>query len=307
MPNTTTKLALALSLLLPTIACDLDELPTSDRAAPTADDGARPDSRRPGPPPPLVLLERAVEIGDLQDDADMAEALAAMEATHDDAIVARDALRLALADAVAEDGVTADAFASELAAIGQAATAEGDALTMALDTAHALLDAELRAEVVDELPEPPARPEAGQGPPSGGRPSGAPQGGPPSGGRPSGDAPQGEHQPPPGAGPDDGGPMMLLEALDLDEDQQQALRDALGEPERPEPPAPLDLEVFADDDFEATSLGLADLHATHVTEQATRHVELVTALVPLLDDEQRATLEDLLRDAPPEPTRSARG
>jgi ATP phosphoribosyltransferase regulatory subunit HisZ len=101
--------------------------------------------------------------------------------------------------------------------------------------------------------------------------------------------------------------MALLEALELDEDQQQALRDALGEPERPEPPAPLDLEAFAEDDFEAASLGLAELHAAHVTERATKHVALVEALVPLLDDEQRATLEDLLRDAPPEPTRSARG
>ena len=306
MPNTTTKLALALSLLLPTIACDLDELPTSDRTALTADgDDVRPDSRRPGPPPPLVLLEQAVEIGGLQDDADMAEAFAAMQAAHDDAIAARDALRLALADAVADETVTADAFSSELATITQAAAAEGDALTVALDTAHALLDAELRAEVVDALPEPPSRPEAGQ-PPSGGRPPGAPQGEPPSGDRPSG-TPEGEQQPPPGAGPDDGGPMALLEALELDEDQKQALRDALGEPERPEPPAPLDLEAFAGDGFEAASFGLADLHATHVTERATRHVELVEALVPLLDDEQRATLEDMLRDAPPEPTRSARG
>jgi len=304
MPNTTTKLALALSLLLPTIACDLDELPTSDRAALTADDdGARPDRRRPGPPPPLVLLERAIEAGDLRDDADMAEALATMEATHEDALAARDALRLALADAVAAETVTADAFASELATITEAASAEGDALIVALDTAHALLDAELRAEVVEDLPEPPSQPEAGQGPPSGGRPPGAPQGGQP----PSGDAPEGEQQPPPGAGPDDGGPMALLEALELDETQAQALRDALGEPERPEPPAPLDLEVFAEDDFEAASLGLTDLHTTHVTERATRHVELLEALVPLLDDEQRTTLEDLLREAPPEPTRSARG
>jgi hypothetical protein len=289
----TIKLALALNLLLPLTACDLDQLPSSDRAALTTDDDARPDHRRPGPPPPLVLLRLAVDLGELQDDPDMAEALATMEAAHTDAIAARDALRLALADAVAAETVTADAVAGGLAMIGQAATAEGDALTVALDTAHALLDAELRAEVVESLPEPPPRPEAGEAP---------------SGDRPSSPPPEGEQQPPPppGAGPD-GGPMGLLEALDLDETQQQALRDTLGEPERPEPPAPLDLEAFAEDDFEAASLGLADLHATHVTEQATRHVELLVALVPLLDDEQRATLEDLLRDAPPEPTRSARG
>jgi hypothetical protein len=268
----TIKLALALNLLLPLTACDLDQLPSSDRAALTTDDDARPDHRRPGPPPPLVLLRLAVDLGELQDDPDMAEALATMEAAHTDAIAARDALRLALADAVAAETVTADAVAGGLAMIGQAATAEGDALTVALDTAHALLDAELRAEVVESLPEPPPRPEAGEAP---------------SGDRPSSPPPEGEQQPPPppGAGPD-GGPMGLLEALDLDETQQQALRDTLGEPER---------------------LGLADLHATHVTEQATRHVELLVALVPLLDDEQRATLEDLLRDAPPEPTRSARG
>lgn len=289
MPNTT-KLALALGLLLPTIACDLDALPTSDRAAETADEGARPDHRRPGPPPPLVLLERAVEIGALQEDPTMTAALAAMEATHADALAARDALRLALAEAVVADTVTADAFTSELAAITRAATAEGDALTVALDTAHAQLDAELRAEVVDALPEPPAGPKAGHAPPTGAPPQGE-QGGPP----------------PPGAGAGGPEPMLLLEALALDEDQQQALREALGEPARPERPAPLDLALFAEDDFEAASLGLADLHATHVTEHATRHVELLTALVPLLDDEQRATLEDLLRETPPEPTRSARG
>jgi len=293
MSNTIT-LALALGLLLPTVACDLDALPTSDRAGLTADDeGARPEHRRPGPPPPLVLLERAIEVGDLQEDPAMTEALAAMEATHADALAARDGLRLALADAVAADTVTADAFEGELAAITRAATAEGEALTVALDTAHGLLDAELRAEVVDGMPEPPPPPAAGRA--SAGE---RPQGAPPQGA-------QGEEgQPPPPPGP---GPRELLEALALDETQAQALRDALGEPARPQPPAPLDLELFAEDDFEAAALGLPDLHATRVTEHAGRHVELLVALVPLLDEAQRATLEDLLRDAPPEPTRSARG
>jgi hypothetical protein len=284
----TIKLALALNLLLPLTACDLDQLPNSDRAALTTDDDARPDHRRPGPPPPLVLLRLAVDLGELQDDATMSEALATMEAAHTDALAGRDALRLALADAVAAETVTTEAFATELAAITRAASAEGTTLTAALDTAHGLLDADLRAEVVDALPEPPPRPM-------------------PSGDRPSGPPPQGEQQPPPDGEAGGHGPMELLQALDLDEDQQQALRDTLGEPSRPEPPAPLDLALFAEDDFDAASLGLADLHAGHVTEQATRHVELLVALVPLLDDEQRATLEDLLRDAPPEPTRSARG
>lgn len=285
MPNPI-KLALALSLLLPTTACDLDALPTSDRAGLTANEDARPEQRRPGPPPPIVLLERAVEVGDLQDDTAMAEALAAMETAHEGALAARDALRLALADAVAADRVGREEVEDELAAITRAATVEADALTVALDVAHARLDAELRAEVVEGLPEPPP---AGQAPSAGGRP-------------PSGE--QGEPPPPPGAGP---GPRALLEALVLDDGQQAALREALGEPVRPEPPAPLDLALFAEEDFEAASLGLADLHATHVTEHATRHVELLTALVPLLDEEQRATLEELLRDAPPAPTRSARG
>jgi LTXXQ motif family protein len=294
-------LALALTLLLPLGACDLDALPTSDRAALGTDDAdARPDHRRPGPPPPLVLLELAVELGGLQDDATMTEALDAMEAAHTDALAARDDLREALAEAVAAETVTAQAVATQLAAITDAASIEGDALTSALDTAHGLLDADLRAEVVEALPEPPGRPEAGQGPPSGGKRPG----GPSSGDRPSG---QGEQQPPPEGEPGGHGPMELLEALDLDEDQQQALRDALGEPSRPERPEPLDLALFAEDDFDAASLGLAELHADHVTEQATRHVELLAALVPLLDDEQRATLEGLLREAPKGPTRSARG
>lgn len=288
----TNKLALALMLLLPAIACDLEALPDSDRSAITADADARhPDARRPGPPPPLVLLERAVEVGELQEDPELAAALAAMEAAHDDARAAGEHLRLALADAVAAEAVTAEAVTGELTALGEAARAEGDALTTALDTAHALLDAEHRAEAVDGLPEPPSAPEAGQTPPSGDRPAGAP--------------PQGGMQPP--SGPGDGGPRMLLEALELDESQQAALREALGEPERPEPPAPLDLAAFADGGFEAVSLGLAELHRAHVTERATRQVELLVALVPLLDDDQRATLEALLSEAPPEPTRSARG
>jgi hypothetical protein len=295
-----TKLALALTLLLPITACDLDALDASDRAAlATNDDAARPDHRS-GPPPPLMLLELAVDLGALQDDATMTEALDAMKAAHTDALAARDGLREALADAVAADAVTTDAFATELATITSAAGVEGTTLTAALDTAHDLLDADLRAEVVDALPEPPSRPEAGQGPPSGGpRPS--------SGDRPSGPPPQGEQQPPPDGEPGGPDPMALLEALDLDETQQQALRDALGEPLLPERPEPLDLTLFAEDDFDAAAFGLADLHADHVTEQASRHVELLTALVPLLDDGQRATLEELLRDAPQEPTRSARG
>jgi hypothetical protein len=291
MPNTN-KLALALMLLLPAIACDLEGLPGSDRSAITADsDGRRPDARRPGPPPPLVLLERAVAVGELQEDPEMSAALAAMEAAHDDARAAGEDLRLALADAVAADTVTADAVTREVTLLGEAARTEGAALEAALDTAHALLDAELRAEAVDGLPEPPPAPEAGQAPPSGGRPAGAPTDGAP--------------QPP--TGPGDGGPQALLEALELDESQRAALREALGEPERPEPPAPLELAAFADEGFEAASLGLAELHAAHVTERATRHVELLVALVPLLDDDQRSTLEDLLSEPPPEPTRSARG
>lgn len=289
MPNPI-KLALALSLLLPTIACDLDALPTSDRAGFTADDGdGRQEHRRPGPPPPVVLLEQAVERGDLHDDATMTAALAGMDAAHEGALAARDGLRLALADAVAGGAVRRAEVADELATIEQAARAEGEALTVALDTAHALLDAELRAEVVEALPEPPPAHAAGQAPPSGPRPSGDEQGQPP---------------PPPGAGP---GPEALLEALALDEEQRAALKQALGEPVRPQPPEPLDLALFAEDDFQAASLGLSDLHATHVTGHATRHVELLTVLVPLLDDGQRAALEELLRDAPPEPTRSARG
>jgi hypothetical protein len=285
-----TKLALALTLLLPLTACDLDALDASDRAALATNDGAaRPDHRR-GPPPPLMLLELAVDLGALQDDATMTEALDAMKAAHTDALAARDGLREALADAVAADAVTTDAFATELATITSAAGVEGTTLTAALDTAHDLLDADLRAEVVDALPEPP---------------SGGPR--PSSGDRPSGPPPQGEQQPPPDGEPGGPDPMALLEALDLDETQQQALRDALGEPERPERPEPLDLTLFAEDDFDAAAFGLADLHADHVTEQASRHVELLTALVPLLDDEQRATLEELLRDAPQGPTRSARG
>lgn len=290
-----TKLTLAFMLLLPITACDLDALPTSDRAALSAsEDDARPDHR----PPPLVLLELAVDRGDLNDDPAMLDALGAMAGAHTEAIAARGDLMQALADAVATGTVTREAFTTQLAAITRTAAAQGTALTAALDTAHEQLDADLRAEVIDAMPEPPPRPEAGQAPPSGDRPSGD---------RPSGPPPPGEQQPPPGAGPRGPGPMALLEALALDDDQQQALRDALGEPARPQRPEPLDLALFAEDDFDAASLGLADVHAAHLTEEATRHVELLVALVPLLDDDQRATLEGLLRDGPREPTRSARG
>ncbi len=281
-------ITLALGLLLPLTACDLDALPDSDRAAiTTSEDDARRDHR----PPPLMLLELAVDRGDLQDDAVMREALDAMQSAHAEALGARTDLQQALADAVEAKAVTSEGFAAQLAAITQAAHTEGLTLTAALDTAHELLDAELRAEVVESLPEPPPRGER----PAGERPAGER----PAGERPSGDAPH-------GPGPDHG-PMALLETLELDDGQREALRDALGEPARPPRPEPLDLASFADDDFDATTLGLAGVHTTHVTEQATRHIELLVALVPLLDDDQRTTLADLLREAPRGPTRTARG
>lgn len=286
MSNSKT-LALALGLLLPSLACDLEALPTSDRAGPAADDDARPQHRPGGLPAPLVLLERAVEAGELQDDPGMAQALADLHTAHDEAVAAGEALRLTLADAVATGAITDEQAAGPLAAIADAAAREGGALTTALDTAHALLDADLREQIVDELPPPPPRPRADAAPRSGTGP---------------GDGEPG--LPPPGADP---GPGRLLDALALDAAQQAALREALGEPTPPEPPAPLDLAQFADDGFEAAQLGLAELHAARTTEQASHQVELLIVLVPLLDEAQRTTLESLLRTAPPEPTPGARG
>ena len=51
----------------------------------------------------------------------------------------------------------------------------------------------------------------------------------------------------------------------------------------------------------ALALGLVAIHEEHTARRARHEVELVAAVVPLLDDEQRARLEQLLRDGPPRP------
>ncbi|MEM9457899.1 MAG: hypothetical protein AAGF11_27220 [Myxococcota bacterium] len=295
-------LTLAIAFVLPAAGCDLESASLFERSAEAEQDRAEaPEHRGPHhPPPPVMLMHLAMETGELHDDPTMAEALAVMEASHTEARTAQDALRTSLATAAAEGTVSTEAVTTELAAVEAAAQAEAKALTAALDQAHALLDAELREEVIELLldgPPPPDEASAPGGPP------------PPDGAK--------GHRPPPGASSDEArppadehrprGPMgHLLGELELDDSQREALRASLGEPTPPERPQMPDLESFVDDDFEAEALGLVDLHVAHSTERTTRHVELLSALVPLLREDQLATLVERLNEGPPEPPARAR-
>lgn len=284
-------LTLTLALLLPAVGCDLESASLFDRAADASSDRTdAPDHRGPPVPPPVMLAHLAMEIGDLHEDPAMVEALEMLEAGHQEARAAQDALHVALAAAVTEGVVSTDAVTTELAAIEAAARVEAEALTFTLNAAHDLLDAEEREEAVDALLDAPP-PGEERGAPEGDRPPpGAPEGDRPPPGAPEGDAgPSGDMPRPPGDPMD-----RLLGALALDEDQHEALRATLGEPEPREPAELPDLESFVDEDFDAEALGLADLHVEHSLERATRLVELLGALVPLLDEDQLATLVEQL-------------
>lgn len=275
-------LTLAIALLLPTTGCDLEDEGLFDRSADSrADEGKRPAARRPKAPPPVMLLQEAVQLGQLEDDAQMAEALTDMDDAHAQVRTADAALREAMAVAITEGSLSSDAVSGELTAIADGARGEAEALTVALNTAHALLDPSLRDDALAALPPPP--PADGQAPEAGRNP----EGGPP---------PPGAHRPAPR--------HRLLGELQLDEAQKESLRAALGEPPAHEPPPALALDTFANDDFDAQGLGLVDLHEDHVTERSQRHVELMVALVPLLTDDQRTTLVELLRAEPPQPQRA---
>lgn len=267
------KLLLSLTLLLPLPACELESVLELDRDGMLAPSGERADDAREHghhPPPHELLLHAAVEVGDLGEHPQMQPVLEQRREAHEEARLAHQTLGGALADAVAAGSVDAGAFDGEIAGLVRAAGQDAVALGEALDVAHALLDEAERGDVVDMLPPPPKSPE----------------GPPPAGARP---------------GPGPGGPGPLLVELGLDEAQQQALREALGEPERPGPPAPIDLASFADEGFSASALGLVTLHEEHAGRRAQHEARLVAALVPLLDDEQRGRLEQLLRDGPPRP------
>lgn len=283
-------LTLAIAFVLPAAGCDLESASLFERSADAEQDRAdAPEHRHPHPPPPVMLMHLAMEIGELHDEPAMLEAIATMEDRHARARTARDALHASLATAVAEGTVSTEAVATELAAIEVAARAEAEALNVALDQAHALLDAELREEVVEDLLDGPPLPD-GPPPPDGARGHGPPPGASSDAARP----PANDHHP--------RGPLgHLLGALELDDGQREALRASLGEPTPPERPTMPDLESFVDDDFEAEALGLADLHVAHSAERATRHVELLSALVPLLREDQRATLVERLNEGPAEP------
>lgn len=291
-----TKITLALALLLPAAGCDLESASLLGRTADANLDQADASKRRgPPAPPPVMLTRLAIEIGDLHDDPAVVEALDLMQAHHEHARTTHEGLRLALASSVSEGAVSTEAVATELSAIEAAAEAEAEALAFALDAVHGLLDPEEREEAVAALLDGPPPGGKGGAPPPGGE-----RGAPPPGGISSDEArpATSDRRPPPG-------PMgRLLDELELSEAQHEALRAALGEPEsHPRPEGP-DLESFVDEDFEAEALGLAEVHVDHALGRATRHIEMLGALVPLLDDAQLATLVERLSEGPEqEPSR----
>lgn len=277
-------LLLASFLLMPALGCDLESTVDADRASSWLDGAGEPEGHeRRREPPPEGLLRLAIHVGALGEEPAMQEALELRQAIDDEARGAHETFHLSLADAVAARAIEEEEFDDSIAALARIAAQQGEALEHALDTAHALLDEAERAEAVDLLPPPPAQ---GEHPPMSAE-GGAPEGG----ARPGGAGPG-------GAGPGGAGPGRLVEALELDEAQHEALRAALGEPVPPERPTPPDLGAFADASFTAASLGAVEHHQQHVRERAEHEVELLAALVPLLDDAQLSTLEELLRTGP---------
>lgn len=149
-----------------------------------------------------------------------------------------------------------------LAALGVAATDEAMALTTALDDLHDRLTSEQRAELVAALPEPPPH----------------------------------EHR---RARRQFKKRRHFAKELGLDLEQIAAVGEALDVSdawrERPDGDAVL---AFADDDFSAADLGLVDRMPGHVRAKAEHTVALVTAMLPVLDEDQKATLVELLTSPP---------
>ena len=93
--------------------------------------------------------------------------------------------------------------------------------------------------------------------------------------------------------------MPFVDALDLSEAQLEALHDSLDPPDQPPPrPDPSALQRFAADDFSADELGLDQTIPAHVRGRAQHMIDAVTALLPLLDEDQVLTLLDLLESGP---------
>ncbi|MEM7160484.1 MAG: hypothetical protein AAF799_47040 [Myxococcota bacterium] len=226
-------------------------------------------------PPPVVLLRHAMREGDLLEDAQMQAALDQVQEAHDLSRRCRAALRRELAEAVNSRDVRAEAFAKRISAVAANAHGEATALVHALNVAHGLLAPATRQAVVDALQhQRPAEPDA-----------------------------EGRHHPPPPPRHANG----LIDTLELDRQQHRALRNALGRPPRPMPPHWPELLVFVRDDFDANQLGIEDAHRRNGTFEATFEVELVAALVSIVDDDQLATLRDLLHGESPDPNRSVHG
>ncbi len=256
------ELAVAITLLLP-CACDV-ESDAADRFAQIDAINAQSCNGSAS----QTLLELTMELGGLDQDATMVDAFDAVTQRQEESVAAMIGLELQVADAIEDGTYSADGFASQMDVLRATARVEGDAMTRALDTAYALLDPQTRREVVEALPEFPMMPA---------------------------EPPSADELPPP---PPE--VAMLLDALELDEEQHAALRDALGEPMPPQHPPLPELETFADEGFEADAFGLVDATESMTIEHATRKLHLFTALVPLLEDAQRDALVKALREGPDE-------
>ncbi|MCH9684622.1 MAG: hypothetical protein K0V04_24515 [Deltaproteobacteria bacterium] len=267
-----TSFALALGLWTSISGCEPDQLPTFDREARSQTGPARSQRRHPRPPP-IALLRLAIDLGGLSSDPGMVSAHQRMHDAHAEVKASGRSIAWALTEAVAAGSIEVEAFETHLALLEERAGDEALALALALNAAHSRLDTELRAELVASLPPPPATDE----------------------------------HPPESLDDIDQGPGHLLEALGLDDAQYGALAETLGPPPSHPPPPPIELFTFVDDSFDATTLGMSELHAEHLSHRAHRQIEMLAALLPLLDTEQRAALGLLLREGPPMPPRPASG
>ena len=154
--------------------------------------------------------------------------------------------------------------------------AEAQALAHALDVAHGLLAPQGRQAAVEGLSSrQPPQPQEGS-----------------------------EHHP----GPPPPNPAMdLFDALELDSDQHRAVRQTLGHPPHPRPPGADDFLSFARDDFDASALGIEREHLRYTAAEAMAEVELVAALVAVIDDDQLSTLCEFMRGGFVESSRSVHG
>lgn len=298
-------------------ACDVDSVAPEDASerygALYGDDAGPGAEGEHGPrgmhgPPAMALLGAAMHgetLTDAQLDA-LGDSIEAIEAAHESERVQHEVLRETVAAAVSAGALSTGDVGEELDGLETAAGDTALAMQDAIDELHAMLSTEQREALLEEVaahggPRGPGGPggPGGEGPPDG-ESRGGPEGTGGPGGPPPDHAsggPDGGKGPPRGDRPSMG--RHLAMALGLSDDQIAELQDALPEPEAPPaPPEDDPLAGFAEDGFAAADLEIAERHPGHVRGQAERFVTMVGALLPIIDEDQYATLVALLEAGP---------